>query len=270
MLIPDLELTRRLEWHEAWSSAAHGTVQLERYPTTGAFVEPIGGGCAVYCGPKAPLNGVYGWGLAGPVALAELERVEGLYQSRGAAVRVRVSPLADASALQLLGARGYVAAEFMNVSARRLEPPGSALPPAADLHIRAATETEARLWFERSGAGGDWAEPDGVTFMTIRCTGKAGTRLFVAWQDGEPVGAGALEVHEGVAALMAASTLPAYRRRGIHAALLRARLAAAVEAGCDVAMVHTRPGAASQRNVLRAGFPLMYTVTTLSRAWADK
>ena len=92
------------------------------------------------------------------------------------------------------------------------------------LSIRIATPDEARRWFEREGAGGDWAEPHGLAFMTIRCTLKSDTRLFVAWLDGQPVGAGALETHDGVAALMAAGTLPAYRKRGIHTALLHARL----------------------------------------------
>jgi GNAT superfamily N-acetyltransferase len=179
-------------------------------------------------------------------------------------VRVRVHPLADPSLLRLLGERGYQMEDFMNVYACPLGPLDDAQPSVPGLSIRVATEEEARLWFTRSGAGGAWAAPDGVTFMTIRCTRKAGARLFVAWLDGEPVGAGALEVHAGVAGLMAASTLPAFRRQGVHAALLRARLAAAVAAGCDLAMVHTRPGAPSQRNVLRAGFPLMYTVVTVT------
>jgi len=99
--------------------------------------------------------------------------------------------------------------------------------------------------------------------MTIRCTHKPGARLFLAWRNGAPIGGGALEIHDGMAALMAAETLPAFRRQGVQTALLRARLAAAVEAGCDVAMVHTRPGAASQRNVLRAGFQVVYTVVEM-------
>jgi GNAT superfamily N-acetyltransferase len=99
--------------------------------------------------------------------------------------------------------------------------------------------------------------------MLIRCSLKSGTRLFLAWRNGRPVGGGALETHDGVAALMAAGTLPAFRNQGIHTALLRARLLAAAEAGCDLAMVHTRPGAASQRNVLRAGFQWVYTVDTM-------
>ena len=102
-----------------------------------------------------------------------------------------------------------------------------------------------------------------MAFMTIRCTLKSDTRLFLAWLNGQPVGGGALEIHAGVAALLAAETLPAFRKRGIHTALMYARLAAAADAGCDLAMVHTRPGAASQRNVLRAGFQLVYTVDTM-------
>jgi GNAT superfamily N-acetyltransferase len=263
MLFPDFALTKRLELHESWSSAAHADTQAQIYPETGAVVEPLGAGCAVFCGKKSPLSGVYGWGLAGPLAEADLDRVETLYRSRGLPVRVRVCPLADSSSLRLLGERGYVVEDFMNVYARPIEPLGEAPRPVPGLTVRVATEEEARLWFAREGAGGDWAEPDGVAFMTIRCTRKANTRLFLARLDGEAVGAGALEVHEGVAGLMAAGTLPAFRNRGIHTALLHARLAAAAEDGCDVAMVHTRPGAVSQRNVLRAGFPLMYTVTTV-------
>ena len=77
------------------------------------------------------------------------------------------------------------------------------------------------MWYEQQGAGGEWAEPDGITFMTIRTTLKSQTRLFLAWQDEQPVGGGALEIHEGVAALMAADTLPGFRNRGIHTALMQ-------------------------------------------------
>jgi GNAT superfamily N-acetyltransferase len=264
MLNPDTLLTNRLELHEAWSTAAHAEMQAQLHPATGAAIEPLGAGCAVYCGKKSPLNGVYAWGLGQPATEDELERVETFYRLRELPARVRVCPLVDPSLLQLLGKRGYHIEDFMNVYARPLGPLGDPPPLPPGLSIRVATEEEAKLWFTRSGAGGDWAEPDGVTFMTIRCTLKAGARLFVAWLDGEPVGAGALEVHAGVAGLMAASTLPALRRRGIHTALLRARLAAAAEEGCDLAMVHTRPGTVSQHNVLRAGFSLMYTVVTMA------
>ena len=151
----------------------------------------------------------------------------------------------------------------MNVYARQvdaLEDESLSLP---DVSIQIATPDEAGLWFEQDGASGDWAEPDGLAFMLIRCTLKSETQLFLAWRKGQPVSGGALEMHNGVAALMAAGTQPAFRKQGIHMAVLRARLGAAVEAGCDLAMVHTRPGAGSQRNVLRAGFQLVYTVDVM-------
>ena len=131
------------------------------------------------------------------------------------------------------------------------------------MSIQIATPDEAELWFEQDGADGDWTEPDGLAFMLICYTLKSETRLFLAWRNGRPVSGGALEIHNGVAALMAAGTRPAFRNQGIHTALLRARLLAAAEAGCDLAMVHTQPGAVSQRNVLRAGFQLAYTVDTM-------
>jgi GNAT superfamily N-acetyltransferase len=260
VLFPDLALARRLEFHEAWSSSEHARTQARLYPETGSVSQPLAKGHMVYCGKKSPLSQVVGWGLSGPVSATDLDRIEAFYRSRGLPPRVRVCPLADPSLLQLLGERHYIVQDHMNVYARNLDALEGASPSLPDVSIQIATPNEAGLWFEQVDAGGDWTEPDGLAFMQIRCTLKSETRLFVAWRNGQPVSGGALEVHNGVAALMAAGTEPAFRNQGIHTALLRARLAAAVEAGCDLAMVHTRPGAVSQRNVLRAGFQLMYTV----------
>ena len=263
MLFPDLALAQRLESHEAWSSSEHARTQAQLYPETNAVARPLDGGAVVFCGVKSPLSQVYGWGLSGPVSAAELDMIEAFYSDRELRPQIRVCPFADPSLLYLLGERGYVTQDYMNVYARQVGPPASEPSSVSGLRIQIATADEASLWFERDDAGGDWAEPDGLAFMTIRSTLKADTQLFVAWLDGQPVGGGALETHDSVAALMAASTLPAYRRRGIHTALMHTRLAAAAEAGCDLAMVHTRPGAASQRNVLRAGFQLVHTVNEM-------
>ncbi len=265
VLFHDLDLARRVEAHEAWSSAEHARAQAERYPETGAASLRIAGGCAVYCGHRSPLSQVYGLGLTGPVQVAGLEAIEAFYRDRGLGVRVRVCPLADGSMLSTLAGRGYELQDFMNVHVRPVKPDDGRAYEPPGMAIRVATLEETQRWFEQLGAGGDWAEPDGVAFMVLRCALKAGTRLYLAWRDGEMAGAGALEVGDGVAALIADATLPAFRRQGVHTALLRARLSAAAEAGCDLAMVHTRPRAASQRNVLRAGFRVAYTTAGLER-----
>jgi len=265
MLFPDLAMARRLESHEASSSVEHARVQAQLYPETGAAFLPVAGGYAVFCGHRSPLSWVYGIGLSGPVRAADLRAIETFYGSRGTAVRVRVCPLADRSLTELLSERGYHVRKFMNVYTRPLKAIASLLHGAPGLDIQVTKADQARDWYEQLGAQGDWAEPDGVTFMTIRCTLKPGARLFLARRDGQPVGCGALEIHDDVAALMADETRPAFRRQGVHTALIRARLAAAARAGCDLAMVHTRPGAASARNVLRAGFQLAYTAVELVR-----
>src|SRR5262249_24435956 len=68
---------------------------------------------------------------------------------------------------------------------------------------------------------------------------------------------------EGVAQLTGAATAPAHRRRGVHTALLSARLADAAAAGCDVAVIITQPGSKSQQNAQRQGFDLLYTRAVL-------
>jgi GNAT superfamily N-acetyltransferase len=68
-----------------------------------------------------------------------------------------------------------------------------------------------------------------------------------------------------VAQLCGAATLPAHRRRGVQAALLRHRIAEARRRGCDIAVVTTTPGSTSQANVQKAGFVLLYARVLLTR-----
>jgi GNAT superfamily N-acetyltransferase len=88
---------------------------------------------------------------------------------------------------------------------------------------------------------------------------------FIAWVDGEPAGSAALCMRDGVATLFSTSTHPSFRRRGVQTALIRARLAHASAAGCDIAIVTTSPGSDSQRNVQRYGFDVSYTRVTMTR-----
>jgi predicted GNAT family acetyltransferase len=74
-----------------------------------------------------------------------------------------------------------------------------------------------------------------------------------------------MRIVDGIAQLTGAATVPAQRRRGVQTALLTARLADAVAAGCDLAVVTTSPGSRSQHNVQRNGFDLLYTRAVLRR-----
>ncbi len=264
-LIPDLAVARRVEAHEAWSASSHALTQASLFPTIGADALHVGHGYAVYCGSRSPNNGLFGWGLEPSAIEADLDSAETFFSARQLDCAVRLCPLAEPDAVRALSTRGYRARDFMNVYVRRLDDVSDDAPAPADLNVRPATSEEARAWFIRAGYAGPWADPEGVDFMLIRSCLKPGSQLFLAWQGHEAVGGGALEIRDGTAALMAAMTSPYLRGRGIHAGLLQARLRSARAAGCDLGIVHTRPGADSARNVLRAGFQLAYTTVTLVR-----
>jgi len=88
---------------------------------------------------------------------------------------------------------------------------------------------------------------------------------FAATVDGKLVGCGTglvIPEHK-VFALCGAGTLVGFRGRGLQTALLRARMAAAVEAGCEYAVVVTQGGTTSQRNAERLGFRVAYSKVTV-------
>jgi len=91
----------------------------------------------------------------------------------------------------------------------------------------------------------------------------AGTVRYTALRDGVIAGGATMRMAEGVAQLTGAVTAPAHRRRGVHTALLSARLADAADAGCDVAVITTQPGSKSQQNAQRQGFDLLYARAVL-------
>lgn len=68
----------------------------------------------------------------------------------------------------------------------------------------------------------------------------------------------------GLAQLGGAATVPAFRKRGVQAALLHARLTHARSLGCTMATVSAIPGNGSCRNIERAGFSFAYTATIMT------
>ncbi|MFN3323888.1 MAG: hypothetical protein ACK5AZ_10365 [Bryobacteraceae bacterium] len=77
--------------------------------------------------------------------------------------------------------------------------------------------------------------------------------------DGAPAGAAGVSVYGGLASFLADSTLPPWRGRGVHRALIRARLRFAAARGYDLAAGSVQPGSISERNYPVAGFRPAYT-----------
>ncbi len=104
-----------------------------------------------------------------------------------------------------------------------------------------------------------WTAADD-TQPLIEAEFSRGWRCFVARADGVAAAYGALFIAgNGVGVCAAAATLPPFRGRGLQTALLRARIAAAAHAGCDLVVAQATPGSTSQRNMQRVGLALAYT-----------
>jgi GNAT superfamily N-acetyltransferase len=88
---------------------------------------------------------------------------------------------------------------------------------------------------------------------------------LAATEAGQLAGGGALAVYDGLATLFADSTIPQYRRAGVHRELIAARLNEAIARGCTLATASTLPGSTSQRNYERMGFQVAYTKVTMKK-----
>lgn len=253
MIRAGLELARRLENADALNGAA-----------LAAEVEWVAGGAAIFAGAGSPLTHAVGLGMHGPVAAEELDRLEAFYRARAAPLSVDVCPLADPTLVELLGRRGYRVTEFNQVLVRPLA--AVEIAPA-DMLVRLASAEEQDLWARTVARG--FLEHDHLTPEEMD-VGRAifrmaGALCYLAFQGTEPAAAGAMAMHGGLATLFADSTIPRFRRAGLHAVLIRERLREAGARGCDLATASAAPGTISQRNFERHGFQVVYTKVALMR-----
>jgi hypothetical protein len=92
-----------------------------------------------------------------------------------------------------------------------------------------------------------------------------GNVCFAAFEGERMLGVAIASAFGGVATLSGAGVALAARGRRVQLALVRARLAWAIERGCDLAASATEPGTASQRTLERAGFRCSYPRAVLLR-----
>lgn len=259
----DLSLSRRLEGAEGRSNAELVTARSRLRPDSGAEWCRVAGAWALYDGVDSPCTQTFGLGLFETASDADMDRIETFFRERGADVCHEVSPLAAPDLLGRLTTRGYGPIELSSVLFREITD-DLGLEGASDesLRTRVVDAEEAGTWGQVAARGWSDVAPELEDYLKDLGTineARGDTVCFVAEARGEPVAAGALCIQEGVALLAGASTVPAWRRRGAQLALLRSRLEHAVEKGCDLAMVVTQPGSASQRNAERRGFRVAYT-----------
>ncbi len=271
MLFADLAFARRLELHEGYGIAASTDMLRQLQPEGGSMFERVAGAYLIFAGRDSPISRTIGLGMNGAVGATDIERVEEFYRSRQAPAQIDLCPLADESLRELLNERGYKIREFSNVWFQLLDAYEASLALPAGVSVREAVAADADAWI-RSVSGGfaEHEELMAAELETATCFFRdPATRCFLSLVDGRAAGGGAMFINEKIAALFSGSTLPAARGRGAQTALLHARLRAAREAGCELALIKTAPGLASQRNVQRAGFHLAYTKATMRRELSE-
>jgi hypothetical protein len=261
MLFSDLALARKLERAEGKANTRHVEARARQFPQIGACWMEVAGAYAMFDGVGSPCTQTFGLGLFETVTGAHLDQLESFFTSRGAEVFHETSPMGDPQLLPLLGGRGYRPVEYTSVLYLPLESRTGRLPATPNLRVRISGKGEEDLWARVAAEG--WVEQvefAGLIRDLLRVsTETEGGFRFIAELDGRPIASGSMAIHDGVAVLAGASTIPAERKQGAQNALLEARLQYAAEQGCTLAMIGAAPGSASQRNAQRNGFHIAYT-----------
>lgn len=267
MQFADRTLAKRLEAADAAGGVDFARAHARLHPAAGATSMPVAGGHAIFAGIESPVTQVIGLGLEGTVADFELQRMEEFLRNRGAPVNLELCPLADASLLEALTARGYRLVEHSNVLIRPLNPDDCETSPSSDVQVREIAGDEIDLWagIVAKGFFEDQDVPPAVLQDLETFFNMSTSTCFIAGVDERPAGGGVVATHKGVASLFGHSTLPAFRNRGVQTAIIRPSLAVAAKTGCDLAMACTLPGSTSQRNLERHGFSVAYTRSRLLR-----
>jgi GNAT superfamily N-acetyltransferase len=207
-----------------------------------------------------------GLAMERPIDDADLEALESFYFGKGSPARIVVCPHADPSLFAAVNHRGYRLSEFENVMVRQLTS-DDAKPRAGSIELQVVTAANMERFI--NAVGPNFSE-DGILSAEMRemmsaLSGLTCLRAVLGRVDNCDAGGGSLMIHEGLAMLAGAGTLPAFRNRGVHTAVFQERIRLAAENGCDLAVMGSTPGSGSQRNAERKGFHVAYTKAVMMK-----
>jgi len=266
MQFVDKAFARRLESGEEMPQVLYARSFQKTRPEIRAAEEQICGGHMVFAGLGSPIGRATGVGLDRPFTVDDLNRVEQFYRAHKAPSQVDLCPLHEPGIFEMFKERGYGIAELNNVLFRKLEASESVPPAPAGSEIRRShlEEAASASAIVESAFFPDGA-PDAFRGLVAPFYQMERALAFVASVEGRLVacGTGLIIPEHRVFALCGAGTLAEFRGRGLQTALLRARMAAASEAGCEFAVVVTQGGSISQRNAERLGFRVAYSKVTV-------
>ena len=217
--------------------------------TAGDGAIPVAGGYAIYVSGTR-FDFALGAGSTRALRDDDLQVVEEFYAARAHAARFELDEAVLARDGALLRDRGYAEDDC---TLAVLEAPVTTAPPPGPVSVRATTNR--RAWAELATRAFEADSADvAVMRRTLQIAAAAAHVLVVASIDGDDAGAGALGISGDTALLFSAAVLPAFRRRGVHQALLAARLAIAHERGAGAAALKTVADSPVERSATKLGF----------------
>lgn len=209
--------------------------------------------------PATHFNYVAGLGLDAPVTQETLDEIEKWYNRINVPFAVSLSPLAQPSELKnWLNTQNYAVEKSTAILILKNNP--SELEQQT-IEVRPASQRQATIFAQTLIDAFDL--PPFMVNWIASTVGKEGWYHYLVWEDQTAIAAAILQIHNGVGHLGWAATLPKYRGRGIHRALITQRIQDAFALKCDFVTIDTTYSAndienITVRNAERLGFEILY------------
>lgn len=229
-------------------------------PAWRSEVHAFAGGWLVLAGAGMYVNQAMAAGVDDELVSADLDLLVERSDVVGVAAAIEVTPFTLPESFRRIRERGFVHDANSDITCLKRSVTTTAVDAPDDVVVRPVESGAGlRLWQEVSATG--WAH----TTVHARRASDAfvaaahaldNEHMVIAFDlgDGRPLGCASMTVNEDIAMFGGMSTIPAERRRGVQAALLRHRLSEARRLGCELAMTTAARRGASERNLQRHGF----------------
>ena len=209
----------------------------------------VAGGYAL-CVAGTALTYAIGAGSTRPLRGDDFAVVEEFYGSRGLGATFELSAGALSDAAPWLHDRAYaddgVVLHVYEGAVARVEAPGE---------VAVRTTTDRRTFGDLLiRAAAEQVHDVGVLHRSASLNAAAAAALVIAAIDGVDVGVGAIGVAGDRALFFSGAVLPAYRGRGVHGALLAARMNLAYDRGVGGVALKIAAGSPAEKSAARFGF----------------
>ncbi len=230
-MIFEPELVRRIESSSARVTMATAAAFVDRAGRGPARAVAFGSGALAAFGPGRYVNRAVGVSLD-DLDDDQLDELESFFTAAEVPPSLEVASWAPATLLARLATRGYTVSWFRNVYVATLEDRPPPFHPA--MTIDEVTDDTLEEWLAVLRIGNDMTTPEAAAISdewAHASRGVAGATDYLADLDGTAVGCGSVIPESGIGWLGGATTVPAYRRRGVQGALVRRRMTSGVRVG---------------------------------------